>query len=402
MPRGNRMLAVRPFVRLTRVHAAMVAGEAIMAVALADSMFLSISPTDARPKVILFLLLSFAPFTVVARYIGPVIQRFSGGQRAVIFGVATMRAVLMIGMVNSIHSLALFPLAFGALVLSKTYSISKSAMVPLLVEGDEKLVEANSSLAKVAGIIGFAVGVPAFALQAISTSVALYAGTAMFVTAAVQAWHLPRTAPDTGPDSAEGAAELHSARVVHAANTMRFLRGAVGFMFFHLAFWLRTEIAGTAWFAFAVALGNMSILAANWTAPALRARLRTETMLTVSLAFVAASGIAAGVSGVFIAGVLLTAVVNAAAAFGRVAFEATIQADASHADKVGAFARFETHNQLAWVAGGLVPVALRMDGHAGSWCVGILGAAGMGLMLRDRLVTAPRGGRATGRGRRAR
>jgi membrane associated rhomboid family serine protease len=146
----------------------------------------------------------------------------------------------------------------------------------------------------------------------------------------------------------------------------------------------------------------MSILAANWTAPALRARLRTETMLTVSLAFVAVCGIAAGISGVFIAGVLLAAVVNAAAAFGRVAFEATVQADASHADKVGAFARFETQNQLAWVAGGLVPVVLRMDGHTGSWCVGVLGAVGMALMLRDRLVTAPRGGPATGRARRAR
>lgn len=395
-------MQVSPVVRLTRVHAAMVAGEAIMAVALADSMFLSISPGDARPKVILFLLLSFAPFTVVARYIGPVIQRFSGGQRAVIFGVALLRAVLMIGMVNSIHSLGLFPLAFGALVLSKTYSISKSAMVPQVVEGDERLVRANSSLAKVAGIIGFVVGVPAFALQAVSTSVALYAGAGVFMFAAVQAWNLPRSLPSAAGDDDEGRRELHSPRVVHAANTMRFLRGAVGFMFFHLAFWLRTEIAGTAWFAFAVALGNMSILLANWTAPAVRARVRTETMLTVSLAMVAVGGIAAGVSGVFIAGVLLTAVVNAAAAFGRVAFEATVQAGASHADKVGAFARFETHNQLAWVVGGLVPVVLRLDGHTGSWAVGVLGAVGMAAMLRDRMVTAPRGAPATGRVRRAR
>ena len=46
------------------------------------------------------------------------------------FGAALLRAVLMVGMVSSIKSLALFPLAFGALVLSKTYSISKSSMVP--------------------------------------------------------------------------------------------------------------------------------------------------------------------------------------------------------------------------------------------------------------------------------
>ena len=58
-----------------------------MAVSLADSVFLSISPTDARPKVLLFLLFSFAPFTVVARFVGPIVQRFAGGQRAVLFVV---------------------------------------------------------------------------------------------------------------------------------------------------------------------------------------------------------------------------------------------------------------------------------------------------------------------------
>ena len=39
----------------------MVAGEAVMTVALADSLFLSISPDAARGKVILFLALSLAP-----------------------------------------------------------------------------------------------------------------------------------------------------------------------------------------------------------------------------------------------------------------------------------------------------------------------------------------------------
>jgi hypothetical protein len=38
-----------------RVHALMAAGEASMAVALADSLFLSITPGEARGRVLLFL-----------------------------------------------------------------------------------------------------------------------------------------------------------------------------------------------------------------------------------------------------------------------------------------------------------------------------------------------------------
>lgn len=53
----------------------MVAGEAVMTVALADSLFLSISPDAARGKVILFLALSLAPFAVVAPFIGPLVDR---------------------------------------------------------------------------------------------------------------------------------------------------------------------------------------------------------------------------------------------------------------------------------------------------------------------------------------
>jgi hypothetical protein len=355
-----------------------------MAVSLADSMFLSISPTDARPKVFFFLALSFAPFVFVARFVGPVVERFGGGQRAVLFGVCLMRAVLMVAVDSAIRSVLLFPVAFGALVLSKTYSISKSATVPLLVTGDSRLVEANSRLAKIAGIVGFAAGVPAFLLQMIDPSLALYAGALLFLLAAVQAWHLPSKRAEPAADPELEFRELHSVSVVHAANTMRFLRAAVGFMFFHLAF------------------GNLSILAANWAAPAVRARMSTQSMLTLSIALVAAGGLVAGFSGVFITGILLTAVVNASAAIGRVAFEATVQSGAPDADKVGAFARFETHNQLAWVAGGLVPVVLRLDGPSGSWCIGVVGVLGVLVLLRDRRLTAPRAGRARARERRSR
>lgn len=400
MVQGPGLPPVPALVRLTRLHVSMVAGEAIMAVALADSMFLSISPTAARPKVILFLLLSFLPFTVVARYIGPVVGSFRSGPRAVLFGVALMRAVLMLGMVTSIHSLALFPLAFGALVLSKTYSISKSAAVPQTVSGDEALVQANSRLARAAGIIGFVVGVPAYLLQMVSTTLALYLGAVMFLSGAWQALKMPPGNEHQTVDPALEDSELHLPEVLSAALTMRVLRGVSGFMFFLLAFWLRGETAGTVWFGFAVAIGNLATLGANWAAPSVRSRLSTRAMLTGSLAVIAVAGIISGLSGLFMAGILLTAFVNAAGAFGRVAFEATVQSRAPDADKTSAFARFETQNQLAWVGGGLVPVVLNLNGHQGSWCVGVVSALALAVSLRAG-VRSP-GGRARGRGPRAR
>ncbi|MFZ4111966.1 MAG: hypothetical protein ACOYKG_02170, partial [Ilumatobacteraceae bacterium] len=49
---------VTAFQRLSRTHSLMVAGETSMTLALADSLFLSISPDAARTKVILFLAVS--------------------------------------------------------------------------------------------------------------------------------------------------------------------------------------------------------------------------------------------------------------------------------------------------------------------------------------------------------
>src|SRR5829696_10516347 len=76
-------MTVSRFRRLTITHAAMIGGDAVMLVALADSLFLSIDPTAARSRVLLFLVVSFAPFLVIAPLIGPVIDRAAGGRRTV-------------------------------------------------------------------------------------------------------------------------------------------------------------------------------------------------------------------------------------------------------------------------------------------------------------------------------
>jgi hypothetical protein len=157
---------------------------------------------------------------------------------------------------------------------------------------------------------------------------------------------------------------------------MRVLRGIVGFMFFHLAFWLRREIAGTAWFALAIGLSGLATLGANFAGPYLRKKMQVQTMLLCSLISVGIVGVGSAWFGNITGGIVLAAVVNAAAAIGRLAFEATVQSGAPDANRGRAFSRFETQNQMAWVAGGLVPVIFAPTGWVGFAIVGVVGVAG--------------------------
>ncbi|MEN9791981.1 MAG: hypothetical protein RL330_59, partial [Actinomycetota bacterium] len=313
---------------------------------------------------------------VVAPLIGPFIDRMRGGQRMVVVLVGVLRAGVLVGMAFSLDSLTLFPLAFAALILSKTYAIAKSALVPVTVPDEEALVGANGRLGQVAGLTGFAVAVPAALLQLVATSAALVLGALLFLAASANARRLPRSIIATGPADRRENEELHSARVVRAANAMRVLRGTVGFMFFHLAFWLRSEIAGTAWFGLAVGLSSLATLGANVAGPRLRQRVPVETMLLAALVAVGAAGAAAAVWDRVVGGILLAATVNAAATIGRLAFESTVQSGAPDANRGRAFSRFETQNQMAWVLGGVVPVLVSPTGRIGFALAGIAGVLG--------------------------
>ena len=66
--------------RLTELHAVNVAGDAALTVSLAGTVFAL--PTDeARGRVALFLVLTMAPFVLLAPLIGPLLDRFRHGRR---------------------------------------------------------------------------------------------------------------------------------------------------------------------------------------------------------------------------------------------------------------------------------------------------------------------------------
>lgn len=126
----------------------MVAGETTMAIALADSLFLSISPDAARTKVIMFLAVSMAPFAVVAPLVGPFIDRMRGGQRAVVILVGILRAVVLLAMARYLDSLTLFPLAFAALILERPIQLQSLHLCPQLSATKKNLLLQIANLDK--------------------------------------------------------------------------------------------------------------------------------------------------------------------------------------------------------------------------------------------------------------
>src|SRR5439155_622464 len=148
--------------------ALMLAGDTPITMALAAALFSSIRPGGARGKAILYLLLTMAPIAVVGPLLGPVLDKSRTGRRTVVILSAASRALVCLSMAHHLKGLLLFPEAFAALVLSKTYLITKSALVPSAVDREEELVDANSRLAVLGVVAGFAIAAPGAVLLKVS------------------------------------------------------------------------------------------------------------------------------------------------------------------------------------------------------------------------------------------
>jgi hypothetical protein len=356
----------------------MMGGEASMVVALADSFFFDVDPGAARGKVMLFLVVSFAPFLLIAPLIGPVIDRIRGGRRFVVQAVAAARIVLQLLMMRFADELALFPLVFAALVLQKTYTVSKSALVPSVVRTERELVEANSKLGLIAGVSGVAAVLPAALLQvAFGSGPTLGYGALLFVVALIAATRLPRDVVATGPASPRQRVELSSSGLQLAAVAMLLLRCCVGFVLFHLAFSFRTQEAGTFWFGLAVGLSSLGTMTGNAIGPRLRSSLHEDNMIVVALVLPTLAGVGGAIVGGKLAGVVLAVVVNFGAALGRLAFESIVQREAPSANHGQAFARFETRFQFGWVIAATVPVVIEIPGALGYLLVGLMTAVAL-------------------------
>jgi Major Facilitator Superfamily len=393
LPKRERRQLISAFTRLARTHTASAAGDAAVAIALAGSLFFDIGPGEARSKIALYLVFTMAPFAVVAPLMGPLLDRLQGGRRWMVTVGAFLRALLCASMIRHLQSNWLFPQAFLVLVLSKTYAISKSALVPRVVRGDDELVEANAKLGLLSGIGGLAVAIPALGLRAIfhTGKPVLALASMMFLLAAVYGLKLPREAVAEHRIEPEEKAMLRSIGIALAASAMAVVRATVGFLSFHMAFWLREKGTPVWWFGVVVAASSIGAFAGNALAPKLRERLQEETMLAGCLGGIALLGLLVALDGSKAGAAVLSAAVGVAASVGRLAFDAIVQQDAPEANRGRAFARFETRFQVAWVAAAFVPVVIHLPARVGLLCVGLLAVAGLVSFLLGTRMARERG-----------
>ncbi len=191
---------------LVELTAAGGAGDAFVAVSLAGTIFFSTSVDQARGKVALFLLVTMAPFAVLAPFIGPALDRMQQGRRYLLAGTLLARGLLCWGMSAAINSpVTLLPAAFGILVLQKAYGVARASVTPRLLPAEITLVTANARSQLTALTASMLAGVLAAGIQVVAGAAwVLRAGTLIYLAAMFIALRLPDQvdvplAPDVKP-----------------------------------------------------------------------------------------------------------------------------------------------------------------------------------------------------------
>jgi MFS family permease len=416
--RAQRLLrawapAVRqPLDRLAWVHATSALGDALVAVALAGTLFFAVPVAAARPRVALYLLLTVAPFAVVAPLLGRLLDGRRGAGRLVLSAALLLRVVLASLAVSRTQSLLLYPLAFGLLVCSRVHGISRSALVPELAGPDpdgrppRDLVAVNGRMARVAalgGTVGALLGVGLDRL--LGGGAVLWASALAFAAGGTLALWLPAAAPRRAAAAAgrgrSDALDRRAARLARPPSRVRLARTASasvravgGFSLFLLAFELRRQGVGTAGLGLLLAGVGIGAVAGAFLLPRAARLLHEEGLLGAGLV---ASGLTAlllagrvGVASAALAGLAMGGGVAAA----RLGFESLVQREVPPAGRGTAITRAETTFQLAWVGGAVVPVALALPTGpalvaAGIACLAAATAYAAGLLRLSRRAARP-------------
>ena len=387
IPRGEKEQA---FYRLALTHALSAAGDAMVTVSLAGTIFFTTSLNGARPKLVLSLLLTMAPFAVVAPFLGPAIDRSRGGRRLMIVASALGRAMVCLYMATVVHGLMLYPCALALLVLSKSYSVAKSALVPATIDNPSQFVKAGSRLAIIATVAGLLASLPAALVwKVFDAAWSLRLAAVVYAVMAVMAVRI-RPAPPAEMEPADHVDEAVRSRGVSLASTcMITLRACSGFLTFAVAFVFRRTHAPAYWYGLVGACALAGGFLGSVLGPRIRNALAEERIITAALSAVAVTAVLAARLDDRAALALLAFMIGLADGVGQLSFDAIVQRDGSEGSRARSFARFEASFQLAWVGAALVPVIVPVP----LWVAAITMAAATGASAVTYVIgrhTAPR------------
>jgi MFS transporter len=195
---------------LIELTAAGSAADAFVAVALAGTVFFNTSLHQARSQVVLYLVLTMAPFALLAPFIGPMLDRVRQGRRYIMMGTLLARGLLCWAMSGAVQGdpVTLFPAAFGVLVLQKAYAITRSSVTPRLLPAEITLVTANARNG-LGAVLASTIAAPiAFGIQHyIGAAWVLRIGTLVYLGATVLGTRVPDHVDDTETAAASPAAD---------------------------------------------------------------------------------------------------------------------------------------------------------------------------------------------------
>lgn len=408
--------------------------DAVLAVSLAGTLFFSATTGESKGSVAAYLLVTIAPFAVLAPVIGPLLDRIRTGRRIAMSLTFAARVILAAVLLQNFDSWLLYPAALGMLVLSKSYGVLKSSVTPRLAPENLDLVRANARL-MITGHIGgsMVVGAAAAAVAFVfSPKEALWLLLVCALVGIYLCGLIPSTAESSGDEifadpfaptddlgQAMGAPDGEEAPTVVAPTassasssligrwrrsmSVRFpdatrtamwgtamQRLGTGFMTIYVAFVAKSShtLSGTEQLALlgvVGAAGGVGTFLGNTVGSRVkfaRPRFTVIMLAVVSLASVVVAAVLDGVPTAAVATLLL----SLGSAISKSCLDATIQSGLDQSAQASAFGLSETILQLSWVLGGTLGLLLPTE-----LTVGMTVLAATGTVFFVNVILASRG-----------
>ncbi len=400
--------------RLLDLHAISCAGDTLITIGLAGTIFFAAPAGEARGRVALYLLVTMVPFALLAPVVGPLLDRFRHGRRYALAATMLGRAFLAWVIADNILGFGLYPAAFGVLALSRAYGVARSAAVPRLLPPGLGLSQAGaraSVYGTVAGAIVAPLGAAAFWF---GPQWPLRVASGIFLIGVMVALNLPPKADSDPPEvvpkifqvpwrhreengrdfggAGQGNRVLSGRLVIATLIGSACMRALYGFLLLFLAFAVREQELADEFFGIplgqaaqlglvgaALALGTF-LSTAIGTGLRIRRPVRLQAM---GFSLVAAAGVWATIRFTLPAVVLFCLATAIASGLAKLAVDASIQERIPETVRASAFAHAETLLMLAWVVGGALGLIPFVDGRVG---VGVAALAMVAAAVRGSIV----------------
>ena len=345
----------KPLDAYALAHMASAAGDALVAIALADSVFFSLPVDRAKVRVALYLGLTMAPLAIAAPALVPLLDR-GGYRRAISFGASAGRAVAAVYAAPRFSTLLLFPVAFALLAMSRIHVITKNSLT-MAYAPKEGLVLANAKLGRVAAAgVALAVGPGLLFLRLGGARSVLYLAAGTFAVAGFLNLRLAQ--PKIPKTNGEAGRTGRLPAVTTAAVGTAGLRAMSGFLLFLMAFSLRGRGDPPYWFGILAASATVGVVIGDVAASRIPARIREEMLVRASLAGAGVGALVASATFTLPVLALFAALAGTALELGRLAFQSLMQRRVPSAAQGRVFVRYEVAFQLSWVAGAFAPAVL--------------------------------------------